>query len=133
MGTLEVDERREDLEDGEGDRDLAALGDRERFTSEPGVDARELAPLNGSDLARILFRLRAVNWLDKYWEDPSNYLHRSGGLRASAWCSGLGGSKLACRDGGAKSMLISGGDIASAWPNSGMGWFKEGKGSGPWF
>jgi len=116
LGTLDVDERREDLPDGEGDRDFAALGDSDRRTSEPGVDARELALLKGSDLARILFRLR----------------DRSGGLSASIWCSGFGGSKLAWREGGAKSMLISGGDIASAWPNSGIGWFSDGNGSEPW-
>ena len=61
MGTLEVDDRREDFE-GEGDLDLAALGESDRFTSEPGVEARELAPLKGSDFARILFRLRAITW-----------------------------------------------------------------------
>jgi hypothetical protein len=55
-----VDERREDLFEGEGERDLAALGDSDRCISEPGVDARELALLKGSDLARVLFRLRAV-------------------------------------------------------------------------
>jgi hypothetical protein len=55
-----VDDRREDLLEGEGERDLAALGDKDRCTSEPGVEARELALLKGSDLARILLRLRAV-------------------------------------------------------------------------
>ena len=60
MGTLEVDDLREDLLDGEGDRDLAALGESDRCTSDPGVEARELALLKGSDLARILFRLRAM-------------------------------------------------------------------------
>lgn len=59
-------------------------------------------------------------------------LHRSGGLNASNWGSAFGGSKLACREGGAKSMLISGGDIASAWPNSGIGWFSDGNGSEFW-
>jgi len=59
LGTLEVDERREDLPDGEGERDFAALGDRDRFASRPGVEARELALLNGSDLARVLLRLLA--------------------------------------------------------------------------
>lgn len=62
---LEVDERRDDLVDGDGERDvLAALGDSDLFASSasrPGVDARELALLNGSDLARILFRLRAAH------------------------------------------------------------------------
>lgn len=64
---LLVDERREDLL-GEGERDFAALGDNERLISEPGVEARELAPLNGSDFARMRFRLRDL----------------SGGLKASA-------------------------------------------------
>ena len=64
MGTLDVEERREDLFEGEGERDLAAWGESERFTSEPGVDARELALLKGSDLARVLFRLRAVSLLE---------------------------------------------------------------------
>jgi hypothetical protein len=59
LGTLEVEERREDLPDGEGERDLAALGDNDRFASRPGVEARELALLNGSDLARVLLRLLA--------------------------------------------------------------------------
>lgn len=95
---LDVDDRRDDLVEGEGDRPFAAIGESDRCTSEPGVDSRELALANGSDLARILLRLR----------------DRSGGLRASAWCSDLGGSKLACRDGGAKSILISGGDMGSA-------------------
>lgn len=100
---FDVDERRDDLVDGDGERDFAALGDSDRsdalsFTSEPGVDARELALLNGSDLARMRLRLR----------------ERSGGLRASAWWPGFAGSKLAWRDGGAKSILISGGDMVSA-------------------
>lgn len=122
MGTLEVEDRREDLFEGDGDLDFAALGDRDRITSEPGVDARELTLLKGSDLARILLRLRALvdqNGFHSY--EMCEYLHRSGGLKASAWCSGFDGSKLACRDGGAKSILISGGDIASACPNSGIG------------
>lgn len=55
-----MDDRRDDLLEGEGDRDLAALGESDRCTSEPGVDARELALLKGSDFARILLRLRAV-------------------------------------------------------------------------
>ena len=59
MGTLDVDDRREDLPEGDGDRDFAALGDNDRCTSDPGVDARELALLKGSDFARVLFRLRA--------------------------------------------------------------------------
>jgi hypothetical protein len=59
LGTLLVEERREDLFEGDGERDLAALGERDRAPSEPGVDARELAPLKGSDLARIRLRLRA--------------------------------------------------------------------------
>jgi hypothetical protein len=80
---------------------LAALGDKDRFAaSEAGVEARELALLNGSDFARMRLRLRDL----------------SGGLSASAECSGFAGSKLACREGGAKSMLISGGDMVSAWP-----------------
>lgn len=50
---LEVDERRDDFVDGDGERDVfAALGDNDRFASDPGVDARELPPVNGSDLAR---------------------------------------------------------------------------------
>ena len=61
-----MDERREDLVEGEGERDalFAALGESDLLDacwSRPGVDARELALLNGSDLARILFRLRAVH------------------------------------------------------------------------
>jgi hypothetical protein len=60
-----VDERREDLAEGDGERDvlLAALGDKdllELCVSRPGVEARELALLKGSDLARILLRLRAI-------------------------------------------------------------------------
>jgi hypothetical protein len=66
LGTLEVDERREDLLDGDGDRDFAALGDSDRCTSEPGVDARELALLKGSDFARVLFLLRAIKLLEKF-------------------------------------------------------------------
>lgn len=57
---LEVDERREDFEEGEGEREvLAALGDRDRCASEAGVEARELALLKGSDFARMRLRLRA--------------------------------------------------------------------------
>ena len=57
---LDVDERRDDLYDGDGERDaLAALGDSERCASD-GVDARELALLKGSDLARKRLRLRAA-------------------------------------------------------------------------
>ena len=62
---LEVDERRDDLVDGDGERDFAALGDSDLFTSEAGVDARELALLNGSDLARMRLRLRAAILLGK--------------------------------------------------------------------
>jgi hypothetical protein len=51
------------LLEGDGERDLAALGDKDRCTSEPGVEARELTLLNGSDLARMRLRLRAVMWL----------------------------------------------------------------------
>lgn len=52
---------------------------------------------NGSDLHRILFRDRAL----------------SGGDRESISAGYIGGLKASCRDGGAKSMLISGGSIAS--------------------
>lgn len=67
-----MEDRREDFVDGDGDRDetFAALGERERLASGwplDGVEARELAPLNGSDFARMRLRLR----------------DRSGGLRAS--------------------------------------------------
>jgi hypothetical protein len=57
-----VEERREDFPEGDGDRDavFAALGDSDRFASEAGVDARELALLKGSDLARMRLRLRAT-------------------------------------------------------------------------
>jgi hypothetical protein len=63
-----VDERREDLLEGEGERDLAALGDNDRCTSEPGVEARELTLLKGSDLARMRLRLRAIASLVKVFE-----------------------------------------------------------------
>lgn len=62
---LDVEDRREDLVPGEGERDddtLAAFGESDRLGSErplAGVEARVLAPLNGSDLARIRLRLRA--------------------------------------------------------------------------
>jgi len=115
---LDVDDRRDDLVEGEGDRPFAAIGESDRCTSEPGVDSRELALANGSDLARILLRLRAIHGQTQSHELAVDDLHRSGGLRASAWCSDLGGSKLACRDGGAKSILISGGDMGSARPKS---------------
>jgi len=59
LGTLDVDERREDLPEGDGERDFAAFGDSDRCTSRPGVEARELALLKGSDLARVLLRLLA--------------------------------------------------------------------------
>lgn len=59
-----MDERRDDLVEGDGEREvLAAAGDNDLFdpaASTPGVEARELTLLKGSDLARILFRLRAV-------------------------------------------------------------------------
>lgn len=60
-----MDERREDLvEPGDGERELlAAPGESDLLASRgsiPGVDARELTLLKGSDLARILLRLRAV-------------------------------------------------------------------------
>ena len=62
---LDVDDRREPLLEGEGERDacFAALGESERLTSDPGVDARELALalLKGSDLARMRLRLRAMH------------------------------------------------------------------------
>ena len=66
MGTLEVEERREDLLEGEGDRDFVAFGESDLWTSEPGVDARELALLKGSDFARVLFRLRAITVLEEF-------------------------------------------------------------------
>ena len=118
---LDVDDRRDVLVAGDGERDcdFAVLGDNDRsdclsFTSEPGVDARELALLKGSDLARMRLRLRAAALLENMVPVIVDYLQRSGGLRASAWWSDFAGSKLACREGGAKSMLISGGDIVSA-------------------
>ena len=60
-----MDERREDLVDGDGEREVfAALGDRDLCASSfPGVEARELALLKGSDLARIRLRLRAIDIL----------------------------------------------------------------------
>lgn len=60
-----MDERREDLADGDGERDVfAAFGESDRCTSSfPGVEARELPPLNGSDLARMRLRLRAMKTL----------------------------------------------------------------------
>lgn len=86
---------------------------------------RLLAIMNG---ARLSQAWTIVNWrtsqtwrvCDFYFElliisnalqAQSSYVQRSGGLSASAWCSGFGGSKLACLEGGAKSILISGGLI----------------------
>ena len=106
---LEVEDRREDLckPCGEDEREVgtfAALGCSDAAGSDvlplAGVDARELAPLNGSDLARMRLRERLL----------------LGGLSAFSDPSGFGGSKLCCREGGAKSMLISGGDIWSDRP-----------------
>ena len=60
-----MDERRDDfVEPGDGERDLAAPGDNDLLASSasrPGVEARELALLKGSDFARILLRLRAIH------------------------------------------------------------------------
>ena len=61
-----MDERRDDfVEPGEGERDpLAAPGESDLLASSassPGVEARELALLKGSDLARFLIRLRAMH------------------------------------------------------------------------
>lgn len=112
---LEVEERREDFEEGEGEREaeaFAALGDKDRFASEAGVEARELALLNGSDFARM--RLRASSGQYAEIKEAHACLHLSGGLSASTERSCFAGSKLACREGGAKSMLISGGDMVSA-------------------
>jgi hypothetical protein len=63
---LDVEERREPLLEGEGEREacLAALGDSDRLTSDPGVEARELTLLKGSDLARMRLRLRASSLLE---------------------------------------------------------------------
>lgn len=62
---LDVEERRDDFDEGDGEREvLAALGESDRLTSEPGVEARELALLKGSDLARMRLRLRAIVLLE---------------------------------------------------------------------
>jgi hypothetical protein len=61
---LEVEDRREPLFErswGDGDREPPLWGERLCGSSRslPGVEAREFPPLKGSDLARILLRLRA--------------------------------------------------------------------------
>ena len=60
---LEVEERRDDFVDGDGEREVcfAALGDNDLLASEAGVDARELTLVKGSDLARMRLRLRAFS------------------------------------------------------------------------
>ena len=75
---LDVEDRREAFVDGDGERDetFAALGDRERLGSDlAGVEARELAPLNGSDFARMRLRLRAKIILGMIDKEKLDYTH----------------------------------------------------------
>jgi hypothetical protein len=101
------------MEEGEGEREplcRASKGDSELvpgcsegdlpLPETEGVTGRE--PTKVSDLARIRLRLRFL----------------SGGLSASSGPAPSGGPKLGTLEGGAKSMLISGGDMVSAMPIS---------------
>lgn len=118
------------MEEGEGEREplcLASKGDNEfvpgcsegdlPLPETEGVTGRE--PTKVSDFARIRLRLRSDEARSANGSNGhASHLLLSGGLRASSGPAPSGGPKLGTLEGGAKSMLISGGDMVSAMPIS---------------